>query len=643
MSSLRHAKGLLLVTGIIFLVVSGCTIPDPKPYDPPGKTSWKPEGCRTVPSDNAILAERNCFRNLHSDVVGSDEISIAYAPVFEPEWTVEANLYSAPGPVFDSAGNLYFAPSFPLAQLGAPLLISLDKNDGSRRWTIYRDTMNAGGSPMVLNNPGTGGELIYLGLYDRALAVRPDGTVLWDVLTGLPAPVLGELKICLGLQYHPDRDAIVGVTNDGLIYALDRTTGAPLLAAPYTLPGEKSPSNVDSPIVNSLGPKLVENLESIVGPFPPEFDPFVLLDGLLGGLNEVANHFSVDPHTGRMWVAATAPDAEDGVEDGVSEYGALYALDLVSNGGSTLEIEEVAHQSFSGGSASTPALRQDGSRVYVADNEGNLIAIDSNCNQIWTVNVGSQIFGSIGVASDNGEIYAATRQGIFQVVDQGNEGVIQWKAYLDMYPSSFFTPENLNLNLAGIGANGLGFQGGAGLSIAGVPLGISVAQGMGVLDRSTGNIRYFVKGIEETIAVINTGPDGVMYISNTPTGHSIALALFGDIVPPLTGGITKYAPKRLDLLIRDIACAAADRAANAHTNLAICPDSADADVTQILALIDQALTTGPQAVTDGDLTTGEWSTLETLFTDGQTHLTTSGRDGLDEAEVPLRQACNTFQ
>ena len=642
MSSPRHAKRLLLIAGIIFLVVSGCAIPDPKPYAPPGKTAWKPEGCRSVPIDNEVLGQRTHFTNLHSDVTGSDEISIAYAPVFEPEWTVEPNIYSATGPVFDSAGDLYVTPSFPLAQYGAPVLIKLDKNDGSRLWDIYRATTNSSGTPMVLNDPGTGGEVIYLGLYDRALAVRPNGTVLWDVSTGLPVPELAELKICLGLQYHPDWDAVVGVTNDGNMYALDRATGAPLLAAPYSLPGDKSPSNVDSPIMNSLGPKLVANLESIVGPFPAEFDILLLLDGLLGGRIEVANHFSIDPHTGRIWVAATAPDAEDGIEDGVSEYGALYALDLVSNGGPTLEIQEVDHLSFSGGSASTPALRQDGSRVYVADNAGNLIALDSNCNQIWTLNVGNQIFGSIGIASDNGEVYAATREGIFQVIDQGNEGVVQWKSRLDMYPSSLLTPANMNLNLSGIGANGIGFQGGAGLAVAGLQMGLSVANGMGVLDRDTGHIRYFVKGVEETIAVINTGPDGVMYIANSPVGHSVALALFGSLVPPLKGGITKYGQKRLDVLIRDIACAAADRATNAHANLTACPDAADADVTQILALIDQALTVGPQAVADGDLAAVDWTGLETLFTDGQTFLTTSGRDGLDEAEVPVRQACDTL-
>jgi len=41
----------------------------------------------------------------------------------------------------------------------------------------------------------------------------------------------------------------------------------------------------------------------------------------------------VDVHTGRLWVAATAPDEEDGAVDGVSsEFGALYWLELVTAG-----------------------------------------------------------------------------------------------------------------------------------------------------------------------------------------------------------------------------------------------------------------------------------------------------------------------
>lgn len=46
----------------------------------------------------------------------------------------------------------------------------------------------------------------------------------------------------------------------------------------------------------------------------------------------MANYFSVDVHSGRLWVAATAPDEEDSAVDGVSEFGALYWLELVTAG-----------------------------------------------------------------------------------------------------------------------------------------------------------------------------------------------------------------------------------------------------------------------------------------------------------------------
>jgi hypothetical protein len=41
----------------------------------------------------------------------------------------------------------------------------------------------------MLDDPGDPREeIIYLGLYDQALAVRPDRATVWDVPIGLPAP-----------------------------------------------------------------------------------------------------------------------------------------------------------------------------------------------------------------------------------------------------------------------------------------------------------------------------------------------------------------------------------------------------------------------------------------------------------------------
>jgi hypothetical protein len=83
---------------------------------------------------------------------------------------------------------------------------------------------------------------VYLALYDRALAVRTDGTTVWDVPTGLtrgPDPLGNGV---LRLNYLPALDALVGLTVDGFVYVLDRSTGAPRLAAPFQLPGERSPA-----------------------------------------------------------------------------------------------------------------------------------------------------------------------------------------------------------------------------------------------------------------------------------------------------------------------------------------------------------------------------------------------------------------
>jgi hypothetical protein len=53
---------------------------------------------------------------------------------------------------------------------------------------------------------------------------------------------------------------------------------------------------------------------------------------IYGGGGVVTNFFSIDADSSRIYMAATAPDAEDGTEDGRSELGAIYVLDLIDDG-----------------------------------------------------------------------------------------------------------------------------------------------------------------------------------------------------------------------------------------------------------------------------------------------------------------------
>ena len=586
---------LLATLTLVVAVADSASAQTVKTFPPPVRITWTPEGCRLVGTPAPAIASSAAWRTLHADLLGTDEVSVAYAPAFHADWVAEPNTWNPTGPVFDSAGNLYFVPWRSYENV---ILISLNASDGSRRWAIPNSTSAPAGSgtPLVLADPDQpGAEIVYVGVYDHAVAVRTDGRVVWDVPTGL----VGTEGV-FGVNYVPSADAIVGVTRDGFLYALDRRTGAPLLAAPYQFPGEVSPPGpplTAPPAVQACAEAELRTRADVGTATIAQ-----IVGVLLGNGSEVANYLSVDPATGRLWVAATAPDAEDGTVDGVSTLGALYGLDLVPAGGGTYMLTEACHRSFVGGSASTPGLRKDGSRVYVGDNIGNLIAINTaDCSDAWTLPVGDQIFGSIAVASDNGEVYAARASGILQVFDEGTTGVPGWTGSLDVYD---LAPgqQVFNLQLAGIGANGISFHAGPGVKIGTTILPFQT--GVGLLDRETGTVRWFADGLDESVAVMSTGPDGAVYLGNSPLRRLFARCLSLTTLPTV-GGIRKFAPERLDLLLRDAACAAGDRARNAMRHRRLCPDSAAADRVQLQELHAQSRAAAAQAALDGDLTAKE--------------------------------------
>jgi hypothetical protein len=319
-----------------------------------------------------------------------------------------------------------------------------------------------------------------------------------------------------------------------------------------------------------------------------------LINVLLGGDSEVANNLSVDGRNGRLWIAASARDGEDGTVDGVSELGAIYRYDVVRDGdGWTLS--EICHRNFEGGSASTPTLGQNGSRVYLGDNVGALIAINAgDCSEAWSVALDSQIFGSIAVASDGRELFAGSATGIFQVFDEGEQGRRGWSAQVDLYeiPPDLTGYGGLNLLLAGIGANGLLIQAGAGVRTA---QALPVRTGVALIDRLTGNARWFADGLEESLGAMSTGPDGALYLPHAPLRRAFSLAL-GLTNEPLVGGVSKWASTRDDLLARDAACAATARAQNAFENETACIDSSIADMAQIDALRAQMVDAADRAV-----------------------------------------------
>src|SRR5262245_32232497 len=585
--------------GMLSLAASALAAPadqiTPQTFPLPGPTAWRPLDCRSVPCSHPVLLPRTAFRRAHGDLESTNEVDLAYAPVFAREWVAEHSLYQVTTPAFDGAGNLYMTPLLPHEPI---LLISLDPATGARRFVVPLTAGDRGGGavPLVLRDPESASEVVYVNAYQRILAVRTDGTPVWDVPTGL-GPATAPYQSPIGLAWVPNADAIVGLTRDGFVFLLDRRTGTPVLP-PLQLPGERTP-----PLPSTISPSLAATVDALLQPlvaFSVGSGVVPLINVLLGGDSEVANNLSVDPGTNRVWIAASARDGEDGVVDGVSQLGAIYRFDVVRDG-DRWTLAEVCHRNFPGGSASTPTLGQNGTRVYLGDDGGALIAIDAaDCSEAWSVPLDSQIFGSIAAASDGRELYAASAGGIFQVFDDGDHGRRGWTAALDVYdvPPDLPGYAGMNLLLAGVGANGLLIHVGVGIRTG--TQALPVRTGIAHVDRLTGEPRWFADGLEESLGAMSTGPDGALYLPHAPLRRAFSLAL-GLTTQPLVGGVSKWAATRHDLVARDAACAVADRAANAAAHRDACPASMIADLTQVDALRSQVLDATERGESAGEL------------------------------------------
>ena len=321
-----------LIASIVGLVILWRTPFSLKPraFGPPEQSTWKPVGPRIVRAENQVTGFGAYFKSLHSDSHNSDEVLTAIAPMFEQAWSTESFMYVPEGPTMDAMGNLYFSPITPNENV---MLVSLDGNTGERRWALKgRD--NGGGAPIILNSPETGKQVIYYGNYVKAYAVRLDGSIIWEALTGLDDYDIKEgglPKHNFGLNYLPKADALVGLTGNGSIYVLDRKTGKQLLATPFVLPGANA-----KPEKNKRPKEFICNrINNVMNDaFLPMFNGKerfdTMLDALFGGGTKVANYFAIDVNTSRIFIAATSPDGDDGRIDNISEYGGLYALDLVT-------------------------------------------------------------------------------------------------------------------------------------------------------------------------------------------------------------------------------------------------------------------------------------------------------------------------
>jgi hypothetical protein len=408
------------------------------------------------------------------------------------------------------------------------------------------------------------------------------------------------------------------------------------LEKPFMMPG--APTKVSNfALPENIAAKANRDISHMVGNPGDSYDPIsAVLHATAGELQKISNFFSIDSNSGRIWIAATLPDEEDGKTDGWSDFAALYGMDLVCDEiPCRLDIKVVFQ--VPGGTASTPTISADGKRVYVADAFGLVYAVNTdNGDTIWSIDVKSKVQGSLVVSADNGEIFANTKTEIKKIFDRGDHAELAWAAKMDMYEPGRFQ-RNFKALGAEAGANGLAFTGAVGFVSGKQKFPFKL--GAGLIDRKTGEVIYFADGAEDSVSSMVSGPDGGMYIGNSPLRRVLGRQILGvsKSPQPVTGGITKFKPIHQNLLIRDALWAAANRARNAATIVDSHHAEAEQDIVQIRQLLDQCSRVSPAALKEGSINQENWESIKRAIEQAELNLVPEKSSLIKVSEI-LEQA-----
>jgi len=525
---------------------------DAKPRELPAYklSEWQPKGLPNVGVINPVIPDLTTSNSMHYGINNNAQLMTATAPEQALAWVAEETFYIPEGPTLDKEGNIYFSPYQAQEDVS---LVALDGETGERRWVIpaHGDT-NGSGAILILNDVDTNSQVIYHSTYSDAYALKTNGEIIWQAKTGFKFAGTGINPHTWGVNYLPGIDAVSVLSEDGKLSLFARKTGQQLLSQVLSLPG--SPASMDyvdrpSDFISERADKAGEDVFGKARQGEGLFSTISMV--IFGGGKEVTNFYGSDPMSNRLYIAATAPDEVDGVKDNISNLGALYAYDFVQHSDGTVTTTIAARYDFDGGTGSTPTISNDGQYIFASDENGNLITLDNKLNELWRVNVGSQIAASISASADNNELYAVTALNIHKVINHGDHGEIVWTTNFDMYPGF----NTINALTAAITANGVAVSLGATPKFVG-DMPLMITNGFGLLDKNTGEVISFVEGYEESIAATMIAPDGGFVIGSSPTRRLVAKGIFGDRIKPIRGGIARYKSTDNRLLARDAICMA---------------------------------------------------------------------------------------
>lgn len=309
----------------------------------------------------------------HADAANSD-----YAPVHGPRDITLAWQRKIPGsinlgPTNDAHGRVFVTSSGEGCHLYA-----LNHKTGEILWCSKEVTRYAVASSALLDADGR----IFVGDNQAMHAFDSSGRLIWETpIEGFP----------FSAQFtHTGR--LIFLTCIGRVYVLDRRTGKSVLPSMELAPGLK---------------------------YRPEMDARACMRGSQDC--PYANTLAYDAKTGRFFFTFWRPG-----DTQASLLALLYSEDPVP---SIVHLWRNSH--LPGGSATSPDLSLDGTRVYVNDNEGRLHALDAQTGaSLWTFNIGYAPGGSQST-SPQGIILPAGggKAELLAIEDRGDHAALLWQKH----------------------------------------------------------------------------------------------------------------------------------------------------------------------------------------------------------------------
>jgi hypothetical protein len=336
--------------------------------------------------DNPNLADTPYMRN-HTNAQSNDYIPLdapAASNGLKKLWHALPD-YSFFNPCTSGPeGNLYCS-SYKDPALGKCNFIALDYRTGETLWT---DADSNGGTCLLdeytfVNSPmvDAAGN-IYTSDSQRVISFSSDGNVRWQ--TNLPQTLTalggnGRINNTFGFNMFSTGELVSVTLGDAFAVAMDPNDGT-LLSDPFNIPAEKLVSA--EPFLRPAGH--LEKFGGIAGADAVWNSSFADLG------NENDNDISIDTHTDTLFMVSAAegpndlceldPNDPGSVEDPSTPCGdgKLWALQYDPSAPGTQKFSIVFTVRFPGpgGSATTPAVSNDGQYVVFADASAGLRVVD---------------------------------------------------------------------------------------------------------------------------------------------------------------------------------------------------------------------------------------------------------------------------